>query len=329
MESIILCESQKFFDFVFERFLRENSFCDKNRYTKEDLISSPEKFSDVRFIFSTWSMPKLTEDEIKKYLPKLECVFYAAGSVKYFAEPFLKLGIRVFSSWEANGIPVAEYSAAQIILAAKGFFKLQNVKSPEQYRSSKKYFRNYRGTYFTSVGLLGAGMIGKHVIRILKNYDVNILVFDPFMSEEKAEELGVRKVELPELFRRSNVVSNHLADNEHTKGIINYELLKTMPPFSSIINTGRGAQIVTDDLIRHLKERDDVFALLDVTDPEPLNIESELYKLDNCTITSHIAGSSGSEFHRLAQFQLEEYRRYIHGEAQKYEITLDMLPRLA
>ena len=67
-------------------------------YTKEEIVTNPRKFATVKYIFSTWYMPDFNENEIKEYFPVLEAVFYAAGTVKYFAEPFMKCGVKVFSS---------------------------------------------------------------------------------------------------------------------------------------------------------------------------------------------------------------------------------------
>ena len=80
------------------------------------------EFAGVEFIFSTWGMPRFSAEEIRRYFPDLRAVFYAAGSVQGFARPFLDCGVRVFSAWAANAIPVAAYTVAQILLAAKGFF---------------------------------------------------------------------------------------------------------------------------------------------------------------------------------------------------------------
>ena len=89
----------------------------------EELDARKEELRKVDYIFSTWGMPEFTEEEIKTLLPNLECVFYAAGSVQYFARSFLNCGVKVFSAWAANAVPVAEYTVSQIILANKGFFR--------------------------------------------------------------------------------------------------------------------------------------------------------------------------------------------------------------
>ena len=89
-------------------------------FTAEDIRAG--QIRDAQVLFSTWGMPVLTREQWADAAPKLEAVFYGAGSVRYFAEPLLSGGVRVFSAWQANGIPVTEFTVAQIILANKGFY---------------------------------------------------------------------------------------------------------------------------------------------------------------------------------------------------------------
>ena len=86
-------------------------------YAKNDLLATPDAFAEVEIVFSTWGMPVLTEEEIATLFPNLKCLFYAAGTVQTFARPFLKRGVRIFSAWAANAVPVAEYTVAEIILS--------------------------------------------------------------------------------------------------------------------------------------------------------------------------------------------------------------------
>ena len=72
---------------------------------------------DVEVVFSTWGMPAMTEAEIRECFPALKAVFYGAGSVQNFARPFLNAGVRVYSAWQANAVPVVQYAFAQILLA--------------------------------------------------------------------------------------------------------------------------------------------------------------------------------------------------------------------
>ena len=274
-------------------------------------------------------MKKQSEEEIKEYLPNLKAVFYAAGSVQSFARPFLNCGVRVFSAWAANAVPVAEYTVANIVLANKGFFKSSRIFKTKKYREAYNEAGCFIGNYGAKVGIIGAGMIGKMVIEKLKSYNLKVMVFDPFLSDEKAAELGVRKVSLTELFSECNVVSNHLANNAQTVGMLNKKLFERMPENATFLNTGRGAQVVEEDLIEVLRKREDITAVLDVTYPEPPAETSAFYDLPNCILTPHIAGSKGAEVHRMAEYMKNEYQLYMKGVPCKYEVNLEMLETMA
>ena len=318
MKTIYLCES--------ETDLRSVYGTQEKIYCKADVLQAPENFRDTEYIFSTWGMPIFTEEEIKAHLPDLKAVFYGAGTVQKFARPFLNCGVKVFSAWAANGVPVAEYTVAQIILANKGFFK--SMRYTDRAIASA-VFRKYPGNYGVKVGIIGAGMIGKMVIRKLRDYCLEVLVFDPFLPDVTAAELGVKKVTLEEIFSQCQVVSNHLANNAQTKGMLHGKLFETMLPYATFLNTGRGAQVVEADLIRVLTDRPDLTAILDVTSPEPPVEGSPLYSLPNCILTPHIAGSAGNEVRRMGQYMEEEYKNLLANRPCKYEVTLEMLETMA
>ena len=126
MKAIFLCERTNAIFRVFDPDtvckLQKLTEIEKKLYKKENILSTPEAFRDVEIIFSTWGMPTFTEAEIKTCLPSLKCIFYGAGTVQKFARPFLACGVKVFSAWAANAVPVAEMTVAQIILANKGYF---------------------------------------------------------------------------------------------------------------------------------------------------------------------------------------------------------------
>ena len=333
MTAIFLCEKQQKCHSVYDKNIISRlgamTELDEKIYTKSDVVADPHRFENIRIIFSTWGMPSFTEQEIKTVFPKLECVFYAAGTVQSFARPFINCGVKVFSAWAANAVPVAEYTVAQIILSNKGYFLTHRLYHSRGNKAAKDAFDKCNGNYGETVGLIGAGMIGKLVIQMLKQYRLNVIVFDPFLSNEKAKELGVEKCELTKLFERAFVVSNHLANNEQTKGMLNYDLFHRMRENAVFINTGRGAQVVEDDLVRVLQERPDLTALLDVTYPEPPVEEHKFYTLPNCLLTPHIAGSAGDEVSRMGEYMLEECRKYLIGEMCKYEVTHKMLETMA
>ncbi|MBE6956521.1 MAG: hydroxyacid dehydrogenase [Ruminococcaceae bacterium] len=333
MTTIFLNKDAAYINRVFPDDVRRQ-ICDlaDGRYETvllDELLNDPGQFAEVKYLFSTWGMPTLTEEQIRTCLPKLECVFYAAGSVQYFARPFLDLGIKVFSAWMANAVPVAEYTVAQILLANKGYYATSRMMSGGEAAPAKVLGRNYPGNYGTPVGILGIGAIGELVCEMLKPFNLKVLAYSRSLTEERAAALGAEKADIDTIFRTCQVVSNHIADNEKTKGIFGREQFASMLPNATFLNTGRGAQVQEDALAEVLAQRPDLTAVLDVTFPEPPLPESPFYKLDNCVLTPHIAGSSGNEVHRMAQYMLEEFASHLKSEPCKYEVTIPMLERMA
>ena len=295
--------------------------CDGKYYTEQEL-------QDADVIFSTWGMPKLTEQQIREKLPSLKAIFYGAGTVKYFAEPYLNCGVQIFSAWQANAIPVIETCLAQILLANKGFFHLAH-QTKQDYKTARKEVSHFPGNYAAKVGLIGLGAIGMGVQERLKQFDLDIYVYSSKVTKENEAQWGVKAATLEEIFSQCNVISNHLANVPATVGILNDRLFQLMQPYTTFINTGRGAQVDEEALINKVLKDPSIVAILDVTHPEPPLDDSPLYTLPNVILTPHSAGSSGNEVRRMAQYMIDESRRWINGEACFYEVKREMLPTMA
>lgn len=328
MDRIFLCNNESDVERVYDDRVLKKMDMQREIYTLHDLKKDSKKFEDVKYVFSTWGMVKLTESEIKEYLPGLEAVFYAAGTVGYFAEPFLNCGVRVFSAAYANGIPVAEYTVSQIILAAKGYFQAEKYYHTNL-ALSKLRAANVQGNYYATVGLIGLGVIGSMVAEKLKSFDVNVLAYDPFASRKKAKSLGVVLCDLPEIFERCDVISNHLANKKELNDILNYSLFSLMKDNATFINTGRGAQVNEDDLAKALREKKARTALLDVQKNEMMPATGPLFKCKNAIMTPHIAGSTGYEVTRMADYIIYEFNRYLAGKECVSEVTLEKLKTMA
>lgn len=309
--------------------LKEKLYFFEVMVTNHNFKEYKAELESVEYIFSTWGMPAFQESEIREYFPSLKAVFYAAGSVQGFAKPFLSCGIKVFGAAASNAVPVAEFTAAQILLAGKGYFQSIMKFKKKGHREASEYCSNFPGNYGTKIGILGAGRIGQGVIELLKPCNLEILVYDPFLSPELASQLGVTQTGLKEIFSECQIVSNHLANNSETQGMLNYSLFSCMPDYAAFINTGRGAQVVEADLIQALKEKPGRTALLDVTFPEPPEEGNDFYSLDNVFLTPHIAGSMGKETARMGHCMYEEFIAFSEGRTMGNEVTLAMLKTMA
>lgn len=297
--------------------------------TSESLEEYRPLLSRAEYLFSTWGMPSLEQAQIREYFPNLRAVFYGAGSVQAFARPFLNSGIRVFSAWGANAVPVAEYTVSQILLAGKGYFQCVRRYRAQGREAAAEFSKNQPGNYRIKVGILGAGMIGRMVIEGLLSHALEVLVYDPFVSQREIEALGAKKAGLSQIFRECQVISNHIANLPQTVGMLDYSCFSLMKPNAVFINTGRGAQVVEADLVRTLAEAPDRTALLDVTDPEPPQEDSPLLTMENVFLTPHIAGSMGRETGRMGLYMAREAVNLIQGQPSAFEVTEKMLETMA
>ncbi len=297
-------------------------------YTSVDELRAAD-LRDVEVIVTAWGAVPMTEDEIRECLPALKAVFYAGGSVQNFARPFLNCGVRLFSGWHGNGTAVAQFSFAQIMLATKGYFSVQQTMKAENREAARLLGQKYPGAYDVKVGLLGCGAIGSQVAEMLKMTDCEVWAYDPFLPEERAEELGVKKTGMQEIFENCHVISNHLANLPATQGIIRRECFMSMIPYSTFINTGRGAQLNETDLYDALAADETRTALLDVVIDEGHADTNPLRSLPNCFATPHISGSSGNEVQRMGDRIIEAIEIWQAGGKSRAEVSMKMLETMA
>ncbi len=302
-------------DHVYTKEQKEKllSMADMSEYVYNINDVQAGKLADIEVIFSTWGVPAFADEDIKK-MPKLQAIFYAAGATDMFARACFNNNVKVCSAWLANAIPVAEFCTAQIILSLKGFFRYaRTLTSRENWRHELVG----PGCYGETVALIGAGAISTKIQELLKAYNLNVIVV-PSRKEN-------RTISLEEAFKKALVVSNHLPDRDDNIGVLNGELFASMREGATFINTGRGRQVNEDELIDVMKQRNDLTALLDVTYPEPSEPDSQLYTTPNIFMTPHMAGSMNDEVHRMADYMIEEFQRFVNGEELKYQVSEKML----
>jgi phosphoglycerate dehydrogenase-like enzyme len=277
-----------------------------------------ESLREVQVVFAGWGAPTMDE-ALLRALPALKVIFYAGGTVRYFAtEELWSRGIRVTTAAAINAEPVSEYTVAAISLGLKRFWHYARVT-----REARTFplERPLPGAYGSNVGLISHGTIGRRVRERLRAHDVNVLLYDPFVSAEDARRDGMSKVGLDELFATSDVVSLHTPMLPETLGMITGEHFMRMKPGALFINTARGEIVDEPAMIEALRRRPDLHAVLDVTAPEPPGRDSPLYTLPNVTLTPHLAGSLGPECERLGHAMADELERYLDGKPLRWEVT--------
>jgi phosphoglycerate dehydrogenase-like enzyme len=274
-----------------------------------------------------WGCPTLTP-EVLALAPRLRLFAYAAGTVKWqVTDAVWERDLVVTSAAAANAVPVAEYTVAMVLLANKGVLLFREwMRDPT---ASLPLDPSTVGNYERRVGIVGASLVGRRVIELLAPYDLELAVYDPYLSPEEAGTMGVEKVDdLDALCAAVDVLSVHAPDVDATRGMIGAAQLAALRDGAVFLNTARPALVDSAALEAELMSGR-IAAILDVTEPEPLPAGHPLLGLPNVFVTPHVAGAMGNELHRLAELAVVEVERYARGEPPLHPVHREDLDRIA
>ncbi|MEN8662515.1 MAG: hydroxyacid dehydrogenase [Lentimonas sp.] len=285
------------------------------------------RLDEIEVLLSGWNM-KLMDQEFLDSMPNLKVVFYGAGSIRYIATPeFWKRNIQISSSYATNAVPVAEFTMSAILLSLKHFWKFSRmVKSGEGWGD---HTRPVPGAFYSKVGVVSCGMTARKTMELLQPFDLDLEVYCPFLTASEADELGVARASLKDIFRNNDVVTLHTPNLPETFGLIGREYFELMPEGATFINTARGQIVREDEMIEVARERPDLSFVLDVTHPEPPVKDSPLLSLPNVVLTPHIAGSMGPEVGRMGASVVSEVKRYLAGKPLKWAVSEELSKRMA
>ncbi|MFD5553613.1 hydroxyacid dehydrogenase [Streptomyces sp. NPDC127068] len=293
-----------------------------------DTAHARAALADVELLVTGWGCPPL-DAGVLAAAPGLRAVVHTAGSVRHhITDACWDRGIEVSSAAAANALPVAEYTVAMILLSGK-----RVVERARAYRGARTRDEGFGiprsdGNYRRTVGVLSASTIGRRVLDLLRPYDLQLLLHDPYVTDEEVRTLGARPVGLAELFTASDVVSVHTPLLPETEGLVSRGLLTSMRQNAVLVNTARGA-IVDQSALTDLLLTDRLRAVLDVTDPEVLPSDHPLWECDNVLITPHLAGSQGNEWRRLTDLTVGEVTRWAQGHGFAHPVLRTRLPFMA
>ncbi|WP_035987186.1 phosphoglycerate dehydrogenase [Leptolyngbya sp. KIOST-1] len=219
-------------------------------------------------------------------------------------------GIVVVNSPEGNTIAAAEHALAMMMAMSRYIPSAdRSVKAGEWKRKDFTGVEIYKKT----LGVVGLGKIGSHVATVARAMGMKLLAYDPFISADRAEQLGCRLVELDLLFREADYITLHLPKTPETTHLVNEQALATMKPTVRIINCARGGIIDEAALAKALREGTIGGAALDVYESEPLG-ESELRDLGKeIILTPHLGASTEEAQVNVAIDVAEQIRDVLLG----------------
>ncbi len=238
-------------------------------------------------------------------------------------------GIIVMNTPFGNSITTAEHAVALMFAVAR-----ELPEADSSTRAGKWEKNRFMGVEITgkTLGVIGCGNIGSIVATRGIGLKMHVVAFDPFLSEGRAEELGVEKVELDELLTRADFISLHTPMTDKTRGIINAEAIAKMKDGVRIINCARGGLIVEKDLVAALKSGKVAGAGVDVFEVEPAT-ENELFHLPNVVCTPHLGASTSEAQENVALQVAEQMSDYlikgaVSNAINMPSITAEEAPRL-
>ncbi len=210
-------------------------------------------------------------------------------------------GIIVMNTPLGNAVTTAEHTIAMMLALARNLPQANESTKAGKWEKSK-----FMGVevFNKTLGLIGCGNIGSIVAERAQGLRMKVIAYDPYLSPERAQEIGVEKVDLDELLARADFLSLHTPLTDKTRGIINADALAKMKKGARVINCARGGLVVEKDLLEALKSGHIAGAALDVYEVEPAR-ENPLFELDNVICTPHL-GASTTEAQENVAVQIAE-----------------------
>lgn len=283
-----------------------------------------ELLAQAEVLVTGWEAPPIDAAALDR-MPRLRAIVHAAGSVKHHVTPACwERGIVVTSAAEANARPVAEYTVAMILLAGKNVLQVAQALHERRAEFEPDSLFPRMGNYRKRIGIIGASKIGRDVIRLLQPFDMEVVVYDPFLTAAEASTLNVELATLPELLATCEIVSVHAPSVPKTHHLLNRAGLELLQPGATLINTARGALIDQDALVDRVN-KGDLYAVLDVTTPWTLPPDHPFYDHPNVLLTPHLAGSLGVELARLAAAAADEVERIGDGRPPAHPVDPETL----
>ncbi|MBP6354367.1 MAG: hydroxyacid dehydrogenase [Gammaproteobacteria bacterium] len=316
-------------------FARLNSIFDVTRLVNGSENCTSEQVAETIPSFDAlvtgWGTPLLTR-KVFEQADSLQIIAHSAGTVKRMLlecahEYVIPRKICVYSANKEIAYNAAEHTIGLMIMMLRklvGYaLMIQNDRNSWTDRMIRPNAQYLTGS---TVGIVSASAVGRQVIHLLKPFNTTVLVFDPYLTKKDADVLGVEKVQLLDVFSRSDIVSVHTPLLPETMGMINSTHFSAMRDGAVFINTSRGGVLDEDALVSELKIGR-IFAALDVTSEEPLPENNPLLSLKNVLVTPHLAGSGYYGYSRIGEGTVRALEDFFEGRSvegaidfAKYEI---------
>ena len=229
-------------------------------------------------------------------------------------------GIRTVDTTNGSSYPVAEWALALTLIAMRnaGALFRRILAGNTQNRSTLEPMAGMLTG--KRVGLIGGGHMGRRLMKLLRPFEVELWVCDPYLPPELAEALGFLQTSLDNVLSQCDAIVCVAPLTPQTEGMIGRRELELIPSGAALVNVSRGPIFDSAALIERLK-RGDIAAGLDVFDPEPIPADSEIIGLPNVFLTPHFSGRTGDEYPHFFRLMVDELERFFSGHETYFDLT--------
>lgn len=280
-------------------------------------------------LITTWDSPRFS-DNLLELAPRLRTIAHCGGEVKSRFAPSLFEQLTITNAADPMARAAAEMGAAFLLYGARN---IDHYRDALKARSNRIYqdlhlHGNQEALAGREVAMIGYGRIGRAMVDLLRGFDLQWLVYDPYAAKAASKQHGVRFVELKSLLPRAELLVLTAALTDETRGLLDRKRLAQLPDGCLIVNIARGGIIDLDALTREVK-RGRLRCALDVTDPlEPLPVGHPIRNLPGAMVTPHIAASNRRVREQMAEVVMDDLERFFSGQAVQNRVTAPMLARM-
>jgi len=298
-------------------------WCDEDSPWSDD--AKRRILADVDAYITGWGDSGMSP-EVVAAATRLRMVAVIGSSVARFApEALFDRGVHLTHTAHAIGVTVAEFAAAAILGLAHNLLHVANRTAAGDWRADAPWPAfNIKGK---RLAMIGCGAVGRHLIKLLRGFDPDVLIYDPYLSDHQIAQLGARRATLETALSEGDIITLHLGLTPETTGMLGPEHLALIPDDAVLVNTARGGVFDEEALAERLRGGAPR-ALLDVFNAEPLPDDSPLRGLPNVILTPHYAGISEDTFERVGNDAVDDVIAFLDGRPTSHPVTRDMLDRM-
>lgn len=267
-------------------------------------------------------------DEIKDEILQ-RCSLKLIGSVRNSPNNIdvllaTKMGIPVISAPGRNTIAVAELTIALMLSQSRNLIRAERLLKTDffvdDFKDFANMYMNLKGFELCNktVGIIGLGAIGTEVAKRLQAFGVSILIYDPYVTEDRVSDVKATQVDLNTLLSEADIITIHCTPTDETLHLLGPDEIASMKKTAFLINTARASIVDEDALYNALTSKSIAGAGLDVFSMEPVDCDNRFLELDNVTIMPHMGGNTVETIERQSASIVTDILTFIKGERPKH-----------